>query len=132
MVREKEREEYEKSICERLREAKPIPLQKVVFADGSEPQASRCYENVDRWVKENSGATAVRGWVTYADFGSSTGLTAHSVIRDRDGQPFDITPLGNERDRLGMRFVPHIGTEQEFKTMKEANIFIKCPITPSD
>ncbi len=69
----------------------------------------------------------VRGWVTYADFGLTIGLTAHSVVQDRDGQLFDITPLGNECDRAGMRFIPHIGTEQEFTSMREAEIYINCP-----
>jgi len=64
--------------------------------------------------------------VPHADFGISIGLTAHSVVRDQNGQLIDITPLGNERDRVGMRFVPHIGTEQEFKSMKDSNVFIEC------
>jgi len=131
-IREKEqldhiRAEYEKSVCRRLKEAKPIQFQTVIFADGSGPPPNCCHENVNRWVKGNPGAIAVRGWVTYADFGVSIGLTAHSVIQDRDGQLFDITPLGNERVRAGMRFVPHIGAEQEFATMKESSIFIECP-----
>ena len=78
--------------------------------------------------KNIRGAMVVRGWVTYADFGVSIGLTAHSVVRDRDGQLFDITPLGNERDRVGMWFVPHVGTEQEFKTMQQSNVFMRCPV----
>jgi hypothetical protein len=49
------------------------------------------------------------------------------MIRGRDGQLFDITPLGSERDRVGMRFVPHIGTDQEFTPMKKSGIFIECP-----
>ena len=98
------------------------------LADGSLPVQSVCHQNVDRFIKENSGYKVVRGWVTYADFGLSVGLTAHSVIQDRDGQLIDITPLGNERDRPGMRFVRHIGTEQEFRSMRDCGISIECPI----
>jgi|ERR1700685_1155363 len=120
--------EYEKSICQRLAEATQVSHRKVLFADGSLPVQSVCHQNVDRFIKENSGYKVVRGWVTYADFGLSVGLTAHSVIQDRDGQLIDITPLGNERDRPGMRFVRHIGTEQEFRSMRDCGISIECPI----
>ena len=96
------------------------------FADGETPKCSECHSNVDRWVRENPGATAVRGWVTYLDFQVSTRLTAHSVVRGVDGQLFDITPLGDERDRAGMRFVPHLGSDEEFLSMKESRIFIDC------
>lgn len=122
------RTEYEESVCHRLDGAVRVPYRKVFFADGSEPLPSACHQNADRWVQENRGAMVVRGWVTYADFGLSVGLTAHSVVQDRDGQLFDITPLGNERDRIGMQFVPHVGTEQEFKTMQQSNVFMRCPV----
>lgn len=122
------RTEYEKSVCSRLAQAVRVPYRGVSFADGSAPVMSACHQNVGRWVEENTGTTVVRGWVTYADYGLSIGLTAHSVVRDPDGQLIDITPLGNERDRTEMRFVPHIGSEQEFRSMKESNVFIECPI----
>jgi hypothetical protein len=64
--------------------------------------------------------------MTYADLTIAIGLTAHSVVRGADGELFDITPLGNERDRLGMRFVPHEGDEQLFRSMMGINIFIEC------
>jgi hypothetical protein len=114
-------------VCERLALASRVTFRKVFFADGSLPVQGARHRNADRWVKENPGAMVVRGWVTYADFGISIGLTAHSVIQSHDGQCFDITPFGNERDRVGMRFVPHTGTEQQFTTMKDTCIFIECP-----
>jgi hypothetical protein len=118
---------YERSVCDRLAQASLVAFRNVTFVDGSLPLPTACHQNADRWAEENPGASVVRGWVTYADFGLSVGLTAHSVVRGRDGQLFDITPLGNERDRAGMRFVPHLGTEQEFMMMKESSIFIHCP-----
>jgi hypothetical protein len=54
-------------------------------------------------------------------------LTAHSVVRDTKGEMFDITPLADERIRTAMRFVPHLGDQQLFLSMKESNIFIECP-----
>ncbi|HEV2398579.1 MAG TPA: hypothetical protein VGS27_16665 [Candidatus Sulfotelmatobacter sp.] len=116
-----------KSICERLAHASQVAFREVSFADGSLPVESACHQNADKWVKENPGTVVVRGWVTYADFGASIGLTAHSVIRDRDGELADITPLENKRDRAGMRFLSHVGTEQEFAKIKESGIFIECP-----
>jgi hypothetical protein len=123
------RNDYEKSICDRMAEAVSVPYRGVSFADGSTPVQSACHDNADRWVKENPEFAVARGWVTFADYGLSVGLTAHSVVRDSDGQFLDITPLGNERDRAGMRFIPHVGTEQEFRSMKISNIFIECPRT---
>jgi|SRR6266496_2328791 len=120
------RPEYEESICRLLWQAKPLLFREVSFADGSVPLRNRCHDNVERWVKENSGATVVGGWVTYADFGLSIGLTAHSVVQGTDGQLFDITPLADERVRDTMRFVPHLGDEQLFLSMKGSNIFIEC------
>lgn len=118
--------EYEKSICDRLSQASHVIFRRVFFTDGSLPVQSACHQNAVRWVEENPGATVVRGWVTYADFGVSIRLTAHSLIRERDGQLFDITPLGNERDRDSMRFIPNLGDEQSFVSMTESDIFIDC------
>jgi len=120
------RAEYERSVCDRLANATRIPFRPVSFADGTVPKVGDCHRNADKWVEENPGTVVIRGWVTYADFGLAIGLTAHSVVQDRDGQLIDITPLGNERDRVGMRFVPHIGSEQEFTSMKDSNVFIEC------
>jgi hypothetical protein len=70
---------------------------------------------------------AVRGWVTYASFGGdSVGLTAHSIVRDQSGALFDITPLGNEDARNGMRFVEHEGDPAIFEKMKAMGINIHC------
>ncbi|HTZ81962.1 MAG TPA: hypothetical protein VMB66_02145 [Candidatus Acidoferrales bacterium] len=122
------RVEYERSVCDRLANATRIPFRPVSFADGTAPMVGGCHRNADRWVTENPDCDVVRGWVTYSNFGVSIGLTAHSVVRDQDGQVFDITPLENERYRAGMQFVPHVGRDQVFLSMKESNLFIQCPI----
>ena len=53
-------------------------------------------------------------------------LTAHSLVRDENGDLFDITPLSDERPRGGgfMRFVEHIGAEEFFWELEKANRFI--------
>jgi hypothetical protein len=59
---------------------------------------------------------------------NGTLLTAHSVVRDMDGQLFD-TPLADERVQDTIRFVPHLGDEQLFLSMKALGINIDCPQT---
>lgn len=120
------RVEYEKSICQRLGQAKPVSFRDVLFADGSEPKRNCCHANVDRWVRENPGTNVVRGWVDYMPAVNGRMLTAHSVVRNTDGNLLDITPLADERVRPSMRFVPHVGDEQLFLSMKNSNIFIEC------
>lgn len=118
--------EYEKSICQRLHRAELVDFHRVTFADGTAPKVAHCHDNVNRWVKENPGATAVRGWVTVADSGLSIGLAPHSVVRTEDGQMFDITPLENEYYRQSMRFIPHEGNDGEFFSMTESNVLMEC------
>lgn len=120
------RAEYEASICGRLSEAEHVPFRQV-FLDNWQPSVARCHENVDRWVQANAGAIALRGWVTYASFGTSLALTAHSVVRGLDGILFDITPLENEYYRRGMRFIPHVGEDQLFFSMTVLDLEIRCP-----
>ncbi len=120
------REDYITSICKRLGEAEHVPF-KPVSSDGWNPEVAHCHRNVDKWVEANPGHTAVRGWVTYASFGNSLGLTAHSVVRDANGRLFDITPLENEYYRVNMNFISHVGDEQTFFAIKNLGICIACP-----
>src|SRR4051812_19572666 len=63
--------EYEAAICERLSQAQSVPsFREVSFADGDFPKLSGCHPNVNRYVSENSGTTAVRGWVRIARSGT--------------------------------------------------------------
>jgi hypothetical protein len=117
---------YEKAVCCRLREANPVPYRRVLFADGSRPQQNCCHDNVERWVRENLGTSAVSGWVDYMPAVNGRRLTAHSVVRGTDGKLFDITPLADERVRPALRFVPHVGDEQLFSQMKQLEIECRC------
>jgi hypothetical protein len=49
------------------------------------PLQTECHPNVDKWVEQDTGATAVRGWVTYADFGDAIVVIAHSVVKQMVG-----------------------------------------------
>lgn len=124
------RSDYEASICQRLDQAVHVPFHQVSVPDWS-PKVADCHANVDKWVQAHPECTAIRGWVTYADFGVAIGLTAHSVVRNIDGRLIDITPLGNEDCRLGMRFIPHLGEDRDFFALKELGIYINCSIRQS-
>lgn len=109
--------EYEHYLRERLPQAQLVPFRRVSFSDGSTPEIAKCHRNVDRYVQENPGTRAVRGWVTLVNHQVSMKFAAHSVIRDANGTLFDITPLENEYYRPTMSFIPHIGDEREFFLM---------------
>ncbi len=121
---------YETGICDALVNA-TVPLyRKVSFAEWA-PRISHCHENVDFWVEKNPGHSTVRGWVLYMSCAHPSGvmgtmLTAHSVVREPDGTLYDITPLGDEGVRASLRFVPHIGREEEFWQWEKSNRCICC------
>ena len=70
----------------RREEATKLIPRGVRYLDNSHPKPSDCHNNVDRWVEENDGCEAVRGWIpmTY-------GFERHSVVRDPSGALVDIT-----------------------------------------
>ena len=119
--------DYEAAICGRWNKAKKVPF-KPVSLEGWQPEASKCHENVDIWVRENenSGYFAERGWINSYNIFQGIRLTAHSVVKAPDGRLFDITPLLDERLRATTRFVPHIGSDECFFAIKEKSIFIDC------
>jgi hypothetical protein len=97
---------------------------KVIF-DGDVPAVAHCHENVDRYVLENPGFRAVRGWVTVPSHGSTV-RAAHSVVLAPDGKLFDITPFEDERERSATRFVPHTGDEDNFKKERDFQPLFYC------
>lgn len=125
------RAEYERTICSQSVGAE-VPEYRKVSPRGWTPAISCCHKNAERWVSENPGQVAVRGWVFYMHYAFATGesgsvYTAHSVVRDCDGSLYDITPLGDERVRPSLRFVPHLGSESEFWELEQSNRCIYCP-----
>ena len=78
---------------ERMGTATEPGRRQVRFTDGSQPVAARCHDNVDRWVSENPGCSAVRGWAVLGGGAGHWRLTLHSVIQTPDRQLLDITYL---------------------------------------
>jgi len=81
---------------------------------------------VDRFVLENGGYKAVRGWLAFDyEQGPLIGLpsfwrfSAHSVVERVDGRLFDITP-----NRASQRypFIRHPGPEGEFEALIDSGI----------
>lgn len=121
-------EEYATSICARRADAVTVPFVPVSLPDGWTPEIGKCHTNVDRWVADNPGWHAVRGWISYISFGpAGEQLTAHSVVRNPDGTLIDITLLYPGAPRGGA-FVEHQGDPTEFFDMIEASGHeIHCP-----
>jgi len=121
------RADYETDVCRRLSEAEHVTFIEVSSEDWR-PVVAGCHPNVDYWVRMNPGTVAVRGWVLFASFGQSVGLTAHSVVQGPDGKRFDITPLADERPRKAMRFVEHLGDDRQFFEIVEQ---VRGPMGPT-
>lgn len=118
------RAEYEAAICSRRVGAVIVPFREVSL-DGWAPKIADCHNNVDRWVATNPRCEAVRGWITYISFGPvGVQLTAHSIVRDQNGDLFDITPVFEGSPRGGA-FVEHPGDSIVFFVMKDSDI--RCP-----
>ena len=59
------------------------------------PRANQCHENVTVWCTNDQAFQIVRGWL-YLDLAGRLPyeiFLAHSVVRDKDGALWDITPL---------------------------------------
>ena len=92
----------------------------IVSHDGWSPEASKCHENVDYWVKLNPHLKAVRGWMIVTEDESGRCIyEAHSVV-EADGKLYDIT-LPNQAACVGIRFVRHRGTKDEFFEVLDNN-----------
>lgn len=120
-------EEYTTSICVHRAAAVVVPFVEVSL-DGWTPVVAACHANVDRWVADNPGCQATRGWISYMSFGpAGEQLTAHSVVRNPDGTLIDITPVYPGALRGGA-FVEHQGDPTEFFDMIEAfGHEMRCP-----
>jgi hypothetical protein len=114
-----DKQAYVNKVCNRYRHAKPLPFDAKRAAENNS-RVGDCHNNVDAWIAAHPEDQAVRGWITWYN----SVVTAHSVVCSHDGKLFDITPLGDESIRGGLRFVPHLGDEATFAEMKAVNHFM--------
>lgn len=95
---------------------------RVIFADGSVPDAHRCEQNVFRWVIENPRNEAIHGWL-------ATGLLLqkHWMVRDHTGAIFNITPLEQSTPMF-----EHPGSVDEFRQLREEiHLVVQLHLRPS-
>jgi hypothetical protein len=110
-----------KSLYERRNTGIIVPYE-ARATTGWTPSEHECHINVDRFVLENSGHKAVRGWLVYNfELGPWLGwpafwrFNAHSVIEDVNNRLFDITPAPRASKRYP--FIRHDGPEGEFEAL---------------
>lgn len=85
---------YTAALRERRAEGVVVPHAQVSIGDW-EPQSNLCHENVTTWCAANGEFQIVRGWL-YLDLLGQLPyevFLAHSVVRDRNGALWDITPM---------------------------------------
>lgn len=123
-----DREQYRLAICDALQSAGSIPFRSVTFHDGTAPQRNQCHENVGRFVSENPGYEAVRGWISI----NAWIRDAHSIVEGPSGERFDITPFEPESCRSATSFAEHIGDEETFQRERayQPQFYCVCPRHP--
>jgi len=91
------------------------------YTEGTLPSWSRegqCHRNADIWAEHNAQSRAVRGWLVSDQGYGCYVLTAHSLVWDADRERLlDITPPLFDPDRQSMRFLRHLGSEEEFMAL---------------
>lgn len=117
---------YFVSLCMRVEASDCIPVEVVsVCHEGWAPKATKCHQNVNRWVSLASGRTAVPGWViTGTDTVGGYWFVAHSVVEE-DDRLYDITPADrfpndSPQDEAPRSFLKHQGTIAAFFEMLPA------------
>jgi hypothetical protein len=78
------------------------------------PHPRFCHINADKYALQNLDHEPVRGWLIfdYSDIGRFR-FMSHSVVADKDGKLFDITPAPATRPP----FLRHEGPEGEFEAI---------------
>jgi hypothetical protein len=108
---------YFSELLERESDAERVPFRAVSRGDWS-PKKNDCHNNVDYWVMHYPEIKAVRGWLFWGPGEDARyHIMGHSVT-DEAGVLLDITPIYENTPRDGLRFLLHVGTEDEFDVLK--------------
>jgi hypothetical protein len=121
--------DYFRRLYERLPEAVRIPSRQV-HLDDWKPAPNKCHENVNHWVRLNPECAAVRGWIFWLPHETERcRFIAHSVAEEQ-GDLIDIAPIRPGSPREMLLFLRHLGTEEEFQSMKtDCADFVYPPIS---
>lgn len=95
--------------------AERLDPREVRFQDGTAPRAAECHDNVDRWVRENPGCRAARGWAIETETADHASFAAHSAVDEGDGRLVDITLTGSHR------FLRHEGSDDLWRRIEPTN-----------
>lgn len=89
------------------------------FANGEVPEPGGCHANVDRWIAENPGHKAIRGWVLDGEMGECVNFVAHSAVGMPSGELVDIT------FPKSLSLISHRGSPEFFQLLRQSfpNIF---------
>ena len=90
--------------------AQVVPYRPVMLDDGCLPRPNCCHDNVKAWVRLHPADRRVCGWVILTE----GMLAAHSVVADKAGVLFDITPIDVDQSRQRLRFFAHPGDDTSF------------------
>ncbi len=104
--------QYTTELRERRAQGVMVPPAQVSIGDW-EPSPNQCHENVITWCYKNREFQHVRGWL-YIDFSGQLPyevFIAHSVVRDKDGALWDITPLQSFQQ---YPFIITVESEEEY------------------
>ncbi|CAN7786596.1 hypothetical protein LJR034_008707 [Caballeronia sp. LjRoot34] len=89
------------------------------------PTPNRCHENAAAWVDRFPSWEVVRGWLLVAeDEVMGTMFDAHSVVRDENGNLWDVTQ-GEVH-----RFLVHPGDDEEFVERVDAGPWVRLSYIP--
>jgi hypothetical protein len=114
------RPQYTAALRERRAEGVIVPPAQVSIGDW-EPLLNQCHENVTTWCANNTEFQIVRGWL-YLDFSGQFPyeiFLAHSVVRDKDGALWDITPMQAFQQ---YPFIAAIESEEEYAAFVEQGV----------
>jgi hypothetical protein len=108
---------YFSELLERESDAERVPFRAVRRGDWL-PKKNDCHNNADYWAIHYPEIKAVRGWLFWGPGDDDRyNIMAHSVV-DEAGVLVDITPIDESTPREGLRFLRHIGTDEEFDLLK--------------
>ena len=123
--------DFAKSLYERRDIGTIVPYE-AGATTGWTPSEHECHINVNRFVLENPGYTAVRGWLVFdltlcplIGLPAVWRFIAHSVIEDVNNRLFDITP---RRAAQRHPFIRHDGPKGEFESLIVSIRYLDHPI----
>ena len=84
------------------------------------PQLNMCHKNAIHYVANTDNCFAVFGWLV-KEYATKISFIAHTVVRHKDGKPFDITPL-NSTPEENLKFLRASISLNDYDALLEHNV----------